>query len=181
MTGTTRSVWREEEPGTFNTATRVYTAPATAGTATLQVNDGTGASVQSLLYMEDKTGPDYMVALAPATTFPAPGAGGAAFTGSFKIENISSQAGADAPSWQVFISRDGALDSLSRLVQNGTLVAALGASSVFELYSVFGHLALRHGKLLHHHRRDRGRRRESGQQPDDQPRDRGHGVRVAGV
>jgi len=124
-------------PGTFNSATRVYTAPATAGTATLQVTDGTGASAQSLLYVEDKTGPDYLVALSPATTYPVSGAGGAAFTGSFKIENISSQAGSDALSWQVSLSRDGALDSLSLPVQNGTL-AALGASSVSKLISYSG-------------------------------------------
>ena len=125
-------------PGTFNSATRVYTAAATAGTATLQVNDGTGASVQSLLYVEDKTGPDYIVALPPATTYPLPGAGGTAFTGSFKIENVSSQAGVDAAGWQVYISPHSSFDSLALSVGSGTLAAPLGASSVSNLISYSG-------------------------------------------
>jgi hypothetical protein len=125
-------------PGVFNSATRVYTAPATAGTATLQVTDGTGASVQSLVYVEDKTGPDYIVALPPATTYPVSGAGGAAFTGNFKIENISSQAGADALSWQVYISPDNNFDTLALSVGSGTLAAPLSASSVSNLISYSG-------------------------------------------
>lgn len=116
-------------PGTFNSATKVYTAPGSAGTATLQVADGAGASAQAVLNVVDVTGPDYTIALTPATVFPVPGAGGAAFTGSFKIENISSQAGADTLSWQVYISPDNKLDSLALPLQNGTL-PAMGASSV---------------------------------------------------
>jgi|GEM_PF-6083596 hypothetical protein len=116
-------------PGTFNSATKVYTAPGSAGTATLQVTDGAGGSAQAVLNIVDVTGPDYTIALAPATVFPVPGAGGAAFTGSFKIENISSQAGADTLSWQVYISPDNKLDSFALPLQNGTL-PAMGASSV---------------------------------------------------
>ena len=123
-------------PGTFNSATKVYTAPASAGTATLQVTDGTGASAQAVFYIENTAGPYYLIASSPS--FPASGTGGSAFTGSFKIENISAQAGADALNWKVYVSRNSELDTtLDPVAASGTL-AALGASSVSSLISYSG-------------------------------------------
>ena len=125
-------------PGAFNSATKVYTAPASAGTATLQVTDGTGASAQAVLYITSTAAPDYRVAISPAPTFPSTGAGGANFTGSFKIENISAQAGVATLNWKVYISRSSQLDTtLDPIASSGTL-AALGASSVSSLIPFSG-------------------------------------------
>jgi hypothetical protein len=125
-------------PGAFNSATKVYTAPASAGTATLQVTDGTGASAQAVLYITSTATPDYRVALSPAPTFPSTGAGGAHFTGSFKIENISAQAGVAALNWKVYISRSNQLDTTFDPVASSGTLTALGASSVSSLISYSG-------------------------------------------
>lgn len=114
--------------GSFDAASMTYTAPATAGANRVQVSDGTGATAVAVISVKLAPAPDYRVALSPAPTFPGPGAGGSAFAGSFRIENISTEAGAAPIGWKVYISKDTTLDPLDLLAASGT-IGALGAAS----------------------------------------------------
>lgn len=114
--------------GTFDAATMTYTAPGTEGADKVQVADGAGSTATVAISIKLSPSPDYRVAVTPAPTFPGPGAGGSAFAGSFRVENIATEAGAAPIAWNVYISRDTTLDSLDLLAASGTL-GALGAAA----------------------------------------------------
>lgn len=126
--------------GSFDSTSMLYTAPSSEGIDSLQVSDGAGTKVVALLSIKSAASPDYRVASSPssvAPVFPGAGAGGGAFSGSFFIENISSEKGAQTVDWKVYVSRDAVYDSQDLLAASGS-IAALGASSVSTVVSYSG-------------------------------------------
>ena len=107
----------------INGSTGAYTAGASTGTDTVQVQDASsGTRSATITVTAVQTNVDYTIS---ATSFPSSGTGGSAIPGgyTFTIENLGAAPGAQPVSWWVYISDDGTLGSGDSLLSGGSTAA----------------------------------------------------------
>ena len=118
--------------GSIDPVTGLYTAPATAGTAVIQVTDKTGKSVDATVTVE--VPPDYAVSfpVLPAD-IPWSGVVGGVMsntgTTQITIRNGSPNPGHANITWSVYLSTNNVLDVGDTLVQQGTIGPMAGLAS----------------------------------------------------
>jgi hypothetical protein len=114
----------------INGSTGAYTAGASTGTDTVQVQDALAATANATVAVTAvQTNVDYTVS---ATNFPASGTGGSAIPGGydFTIRNDGAAAGAQPISWWLYISDDALLGSGDSLLSGGSTAALPSGATV---------------------------------------------------
>jgi len=114
----------------INSSTGAYTAGASTGTDSVQVQDALSATANATITVTAvQTNVDYTVS---ATSFPSSGTGGSAIPGGydFTIENLGAAPGAQPVSWWVYISDDATLGSGDSLLSGGSTAALPSGATV---------------------------------------------------
>jgi hypothetical protein len=103
-----------------------YAAGASTGTEIIRVTDKVGGTAEATVSVTGGS-PDYRVQATPSFPGPGPFTGNTAYSGSFVVENISSDAGmpANTITWRVYRSTDASIDPGDTVVDAGS-TAALG-------------------------------------------------------
>jgi hypothetical protein len=114
--------------GSLDPATGIYTAPGTAGAATIRVSDKTGKSVDAAVAIES-----YSIT---SVALPVGSTTGQAVSGSFTIQNMSSSAGVSPIAWEVYASfGDAVYNSGDILLASGAIGALAGLGSASQNYT----------------------------------------------